>query len=61
MCEDIKELLAEKNFLGALSCYFEETCSDLRVHDSLEPNMKIIRKKCVSFVKKHFPERIVLL
>ena len=57
--QNVKCLLKEKNYLGALSCYFE-------AHDSDGYNLpavvdSVLRKKLVSFVKKNFPTRFKVL
>ena len=44
-CQDPKGLIKEKNYLGALSCYFEDNHT---------------KKQCIAFVKKHFPKKLTL-
>jgi len=44
--EDINQLLKEKNYLGALSNYFEDYHGD--------------RAKTIAFVKKHFPNKLTI-
>ncbi len=43
--QDTKRLIKEKNYLGALSCYFEDNHT---------------KKQCIAFVKKHFPKKLTL-
>jgi len=42
---DYKRLIKEKNYLGALSCYFEKGNS---------------KKKCIEFVKQYFPSKLTI-
>jgi len=52
--EDISKLLKNKNYLGALSCYFEDL---IPVFNSVKNKD---REKCIKFVKKNFPKQFKL-
>ena len=54
---DINALLKEKNYLGALSSYFENF--DTR-NGFYKDATKVTRKKCISFVKRKFPSKFRL-
>ena len=49
---DPKKLLKQKNYLGALSCYFESFSGDNEGNVTPE-----VEKKLIDFVRKNFPTR----
>lgn len=53
--EDVFEVLKEKNFLGALSLYFEDACT--KAGGKATP---AVRKKTIAFVEAHFPDKLEL-
>ena len=50
--ENVKKLLKNKNYLGALSCYFESFSDDF--DGNVVPE---VEEKLVEFVRKNFPTR----
>lgn len=55
--DDLRTALKEKNWLGALSIFFERMCDgDLIPDDSTKQADDYIVDSCVHFVEKHFPK-----
>jgi len=51
--DDYKAALKERNYLGALSAYFETICPESGATPA-------IRRRLVTFVTKYFPEKVSL-